>query len=277
MTWLRLFGSYFLYSEAIMESKQDTQNNPRRVSISPDFITVLNDILTANTEVGLHHHDWGQLNVINSGMIETNIDNGNSLIAPWQYAIWIPAGVGHSSHNQKITEYCSICIPEKFCDKLPKEACIINLSEIGRAIINSMLKHQITYLSGNKGQNLANVLLDQLEDASKAMNYIPNSEDKYLSPILRYLKEKPGSNRTLNEWAEKVYTSEKTLSRKFKNELHMSFREWRSRLRFLHSLSLLKTKMTVQEISYLLGYNNPSSFIVMFEKLSGTTPDKYRK
>ncbi len=57
----------------------------------------------------------------------------------------------------------------------------------------------------------------------------------------------------------------------------MPFREWRSRLRFIHSLSLLKTSMTIQEIAWQLGYGNPSSFIIMFEKISGTTPDRYRK
>nr|HAS1318256.1 hypothetical protein [Enterobacter hormaechei] len=63
------------------------------VSISQEHITILNDVLTAHTEVGLHNHAWGQLNVINSGMIETDIEGDITLLAPWQYAIWIPAGL----------------------------------------------------------------------------------------------------------------------------------------------------------------------------------------
>lgn len=247
------------------------------VSISQEHITILNGVLTAHTEVGLHNHAWGQLNVINSGMIETDIEGDITLLAPWQYAIWIPAGLNHSSHNLKTTEYCSICIPLKLCNNLPEKACIINLTEIGRAIINTILTKNISYLSGRKGESLATVFIDQLEDASKAMNYLPNSKDKYLQPILSYLKVNPGSNRTLNEWANIVFTSEKTLTRKFKSELNMSFREWRARVRFLNSLPLLRTEKTIQEISYLLGYSNTSSFIIMFEKLSGTTPEKYRK
>ncbi|MEQ9832499.1 AraC family transcriptional regulator [Pectobacterium versatile] len=253
-------------------------NEPRtNIDISQDNITILNDVLTAHTEVGLHKHAWGQLNVINSGMIETDIEDGVTLLAPWQYAIWIPAGLNHSSHNLKTTEYCSVCIPLVFCDNLPKKACIINLSEIGRAIINTVLRNNISSFSGKKEENLAAVFIDQLEDASKEMNYLPNSKDKHLQPILNYLKSNPDSNRTLREWATIVYTSEKTLTRKFNSELNMPFREWRARLRFLNSLPLLKTEKTIQEISYSLGYSNASSFIIMFNKLSGTTPEKYRK
>ncbi|MDO2398488.1 helix-turn-helix transcriptional regulator [Enterobacter hormaechei] len=260
-----------------MKVNEFFNENLTDISISEDSITILKDVLTAHTEVGLHNHAWGQLNVINSGMIETDIEGGITLLAPWNYAIWIPSGLDHSSHNLKITEYCSVCIPINLCENLPKEACIINLTEIGRAIINTILRNNTSHLSGKKGGNLAAAFLDQLEDASKEMNYLPNSKDKYLKPILDYLKSNPDSNRTLHEWANIVYTSEKTLTRKFKSELNMSFREWRARLRFLNSLPLLKTNKTIQEISYSLGYSNTSSFIIMFDKLSGTTPEKYRK
>ena len=260
-----------------MKTNDLTSRVASMANISHENITIINDVLTAHTEVGLHSHTWGQLNVINSGMIETDIEVDIPLLAPWQYAIWIPAGLNHSSHNLKTTEYCSVCIPLKFCTNLPEKACIINLTEIGRAIINTILNNNVSCLSGRKGDSLATVFIDQLDDASKAMNYLPNSKDKFLQPILSYLKMNPGSNRTLNEWADIVFTSEKTLTRKFKSELNMSFREWRSRLRFLNSLPLLKTDKTIQEISYLLGYSNTSSFIIMFDKLSGTTPEKYRK
>lgn len=60
------------------------------LNISDEYISVLSASLTANTEVVLHKHDWGQLNVINIGVMEININNEENLIAPWQYSVWIP-------------------------------------------------------------------------------------------------------------------------------------------------------------------------------------------
>ncbi len=246
------------------------------MDISANTLTILNAVLTANTEITPHTHNWGQLNFINNGVIEINIDNEYNLIAPWQYAVWIPPGVLHSSFNKKNTDYCSISIPANLCHRLPQKTCILEMSEVTRSIIKDLLYRKITALSDRRGINLSQVIIDELATSSTTFTYLPGTDDKYLRPVLDFLKENPGDNRTLNEWAQKVYTSEKTLSRRFKDKLHMPFREWRSRLRFLHSLPMLKTDMTIEEISWRLGYNNTSSFIVMFSKVSGTTPERYR-
>lgn len=247
------------------------------IQISEEYISILNATLNANTEVVLHQHQWGQLNVINSGVMEININNEQNLVSPWQYAVWIPPGVLHSSYNEKNTNYCSVSVPAKFCHRLSTEPCITELSDINRSIINNVLQRKVSILCTKKDLNLSMVIIDQLEESSKKLAYLPNTEDKYIAPILEYLYKNPGDKKTLREWGKKVYASEKTLSRRFNEKLNMSFREWRSRLRFIQSLPLLKTNMTIQEVSYQLGYENPSSFIIMFEKISGTTPDRYRK
>ncbi|MDN6448552.1 MAG: helix-turn-helix domain-containing protein, partial [Enterobacterales bacterium] len=81
----------------------------------------------------------------------------------------------------------------------------------------------------------------------------------------------------LSVWAQRVYTTERTLSRRCQNELGMSFSEWRQRLRFLHALPLLEQGKTVQEVALEVGYSSSSAFIVMFQQISGTTPERYRK
>ncbi|MCC7586342.1 helix-turn-helix transcriptional regulator [Serratia sp. Lou2A] len=263
--------------EPFMKNKNYHNSLLEGLKISDEYISVLSASLTANTEVVLHKHDWGQLNVINIGVMEININNEENLIAPWQYSVWIPPGILHSSYNEKNTDYCSISIPAKYCHRLSATPCIIEVSEINRAIINDLLDRHVDILANDKDLNLSNVIIDQLEESSKRLTYLPSTTDKYISPIIEHLHNNPGDNCTLQQWGKKVFASEKTLSRRFNEKLHMPFREWRSRLRFIHSLSLLKTSMTIQEIAWQLGYGNPSSFIIMFEKISGTTPDRYRK
>ncbi|MDN6089372.1 MAG: helix-turn-helix domain-containing protein, partial [Enterobacterales bacterium] len=93
----------------------------------------------------------------------------------------------------------------------------------------------------------------------------------------RVLESCPSDNTPLSVWAQRVYTTERTLSRRCQNELGMSFSEWRQRLRFLHALPLLEQGKTVQEVALEVGYSSSSAFIVMFQQISGTTPERYRK
>lgn len=247
------------------------------MDVPAEYLSVLNAVLVDNMEILPHQHSWGQLNVISAGVMMIHINNERDLIAPWQYAAWIPPGVLHSSFNKKGAEYCSIAIPCGLCQRLPQSACILELTEINRAVINDILQRKVSALSEQSDARLALVMIDQLAKSAKTPTWLPETRDKFLSPVIEFLLDNPGDNQTLSEWAAKVYTSEKTLSRRFNEQLHMSFREWRARLRFIRSLPLLKTSLPVQEIAWQLGYSNPSSFIVMFMKISGTTPDKYRR
>ena len=94
--------------------------------------------------------------------------------------------------------------------------------------------------------------------------------------MLNELEKNPADNATLAQWATQVYTTERTLSRRCQQELGMSFAQWRQRLRFLHSVSLLEQGKTVQDVALDLGYSSSSAFIAMFQHISGTTPQRFR-
>ena len=123
---------------------------------------------------------------------------------------------------------------------------------------------------------MCRVLLDQISLAPRQNTYLPTSENKLLAPVLSALEKNPADNTSLAQWAKQVYTTERTLSRRCQQELGMSFAQWRQRLRFLHSVSLLEQGKTVQEVALDLGYSSSSAFIAMFQQVSGTTPQRFR-
>lgn len=106
--------------------------------------------------------------------------------------------------------------------------------------------------------------------------YLPSSNDKYLAPILKELELDPANNKTLEQWAQTVFTTELTLARRCQQKLGMSFRMWRQRLRFLYSISLLEQDKSIQDIAFSVGYSSVSAFITMFKNIAGVTPDLYR-
>jgi AraC-like DNA-binding protein len=98
-----------------------------------------------------------------------------------------------------------------------------------------------------------------------------------LAPVLEALEHCPADNTSLAAWAARVYTTERTLSRRCQQDLGMSFSEWRQRLRFLHAVSLLEQGKTVQDVALDVGYSSASAFIVMFQQIAGTTPERFRR
>lgn len=57
----------------------------------------------------------------------------------------------------------------------------------------------------------------------------------------------------------------------------MSFNDWRQRAKLAKAMVLLKDAISINEIAYQLGYSQGSSFIKMFRKHTGVTPEQFRK
>ncbi len=170
-----------------------------------------------------------------------------------------------------------IDISPQWADTLPQQPCIIRLSSIFNAIMADFFERNVRQPKTEKDRRLAQILIDQLELSPRQCTYLPSSKDKLLAPILQMLERNPADNTSLANWAKKRYTSERTLSRRCRQELGMSFGEWRQRLRFLHAISLLEQGKNVYEVAFDVGYSSSSAFIAMFQQLSGTTPERFRK
>ncbi|GKX60970.1 AraC family transcriptional regulator [Leminorella grimontii] len=235
-----------------------------------------NEEISADTEFVTHAHDWGQIICVKSGVIALDM-GGQRILAPSGFAVWIPAGMEHSSYNHTHTRFRSINIHLRFCQRLPLTGRVLNLSPLCNQIIDTCFEREIETIKNRTEWRLCRVLIDELAAAPAEYSYLPGSEDKYLAPILRALEASPGDKRSLAQWAKQVYTTERTLARRCSQELGMSFSEWRQRLRFLYGVSLLDQGKTVQQVALEVGYSSASAFITMFQNISGTTPERYRR
>ena len=117
--------------------------------------------------------------------------------------------------------------------------------------------------------------LDQLRSLPIAPLHLPLPTDSRLRKITERLRRNPGEQRTLSQWAALAHVSERTLGRLFRQELSMSFGEWRQQARLLASLERLALGESVTNIALDLGYEGPSAFIHMFRCALGTSPGRY--
>ncbi|MFA3779699.1 helix-turn-helix domain-containing protein [Yersinia sp. 1652 StPb PI] len=234
------------------------------------------EAFNANTEFLPHTHPYGQLICVKSGVVAMSI-GGQRFLAPPEFSVWIPAGMEHSSHNRKPMQFRAIDIAPTLCDELPLSACLINVSPIFNTIVEDCFSRGLLMPESEQDMRLAHVLIDQLRLSPVQRTYLPTSQDKLLSPILAALERCPADNTSLAQWAKRVYTTERTLSRRCQQELGMAFSEWRQRLRFLHAISLLEKGKTVQSVALDVGYSSASAFIAMFQQIAGTTPERFRR
>ncbi|MCP2229871.1 AraC-like DNA-binding protein [Erwinia aphidicola] len=229
----------------------------------------------ARTEYLPHQHRWGQVIFVKCNVLEMQVE-GERLLTPPDLPIWIPPLQQHASYNHKQAHFRTLNIAAEDCASLPPRACLLRVSPVVHAIIDECAARQLLVPESAEDRRLCAVLLDQLRQAESQQSYLPSTQDKALAPVLQALERNPADNTTLAQWAQRVYTTERTLSRRCQTLLGMSFSEWRQRLRFLHAISLLEQGKSVKEVALDLGYSSASALIVMFQQQSGTTPERYR-
>ncbi|TDC67438.1 AraC family transcriptional regulator [Actinomadura sp. GC306] len=92
--------------------------------------------------------------------------------------------------------------------------------------------------------------------------------------VARALSHDPAEPTRLDEWADRLRVSAKTLQRDFVREFGMPYTQWRTRLR-LSAARVLLDSHPVTKVAHQVGYASASAFITAFTKEYGTTPGTY--
>jgi YesN/AraC family two-component response regulator len=87
--------------------------------------------------------------------------------------------------------------------------------------------------------------------------------------------------RSLSELAKRIGVSPHHVSQVMNEKLNKNFFELLAYYRVEEAKKILsndkKNKLTVEEISEMVGYNSKTAFNNAFKKLSGKTPSEFRK
>lgn len=128
---------------------------------------------------------------------------------------------------------------------MPKHFCTLALSPLFKAIVSDLHSRAIVVPETEENLRLAEVLIDQRRLAPRDQSYIPFAEDPLLNPIPSCLRDSPGDGCSLAGWAERLHTTERTLSRRWRNVLGLSFQEWRQRCTLLGAMTPLEAGQRV--------------------------------
>jgi AraC-like DNA-binding protein len=119
------------------------------------------------------------------------------------------------------------------------------------------------------------LMLEELASLENLPLHIPMPTDRRLQNICLALLHTPDHANTLEDWAQQVGASSRTLARLFQQQLQMSFNAWRQQLRLMEALPRLLAGDSVQRVARDLGYGSARAFSAMFRRLLGENPREY--
>lgn len=233
--------------------------------------------LSAGSWTQAHRHDWVQFSYAISGVLGVHTAAG-SFFAPPQRGIWIPADLEHHVVTSTRAEMRSLYVHRHACPWADERCRVLEVTPLARELIKVFCQLPVDYPQGDtQEERLVQVLLDQLATLPEVGFSLPLPRHARLLGLCNELIEQPEQNVTLQAWAERLGTSEKTLMRLFQRETGLSFRTWRQRMRLLSSLGSLEKGDSVTSAALSCGYDSTSAFIAAFKGMFGFTPGELFK
>jgi AraC-like DNA-binding protein len=239
----------------------------------PDPISIRTVTFPAGTEFPSQRARWGKLLFPLTGIAEFVIA-GEMLLSPPSYAIWIPPGIEHRSRLRHSACFTTIYIAKGRCKGMPLEPETLAIPPVLKAIARDFAIRRVTVPNTPQDHRLAEVVLDQCRSARLHYRYLPTTHDEHLLPILAHLRQHPGDRKSLSQWARAHNTTERTLSRRWRSAMGISFQEWRQRNKLVVAIARLDQGQPVHVVAYDLGFASPSAFIAMFRQMTGASPTR---
>lgn len=227
------------------------------------------------TSFPLERHAWGQFVYSLTGVIEVTVEKIR-YSAPPEFGVWLPPETDHLAWASDETSYLLLDIDDGLCDQLPQSATVLPVSPIARVVLADLKRRQLDVPRSAEDARLLRVLIDQLAQGKPVDSYLPMSQDGALKKVLDMLCRNPADSRSLADWAKHVNVTERTLARRCKRDLGMSFVKWRQRLRISRAIAMLTEGLPVQVVARKLGYRTSSAFIAMFQDEIGATPHTFK-
>lgn len=254
----------------------------------------------------LHGHDFLEFTYVLSGQMEHILDGKHSQVTKNSYFI-VDHGTKHSYKQSGKEELCVLNIlfyPEfiertlsnfrsfkdvvnsyllKFsykslnssptgvsfddCDKKIKDALDI--------IIEEYNKKSDGYLEFIRCK-LVEILILTMRKIGKAQKNSGKSD--IIIQITDYIRSSYNKKINLTDIAESYNYSLSYISKKFSDEIGMSFTEYLQRIRIEQSCRMLETtELRVGEIASAVGYDNTKFFNEVFKNVLGLTPREFKK
>lgn len=161
----------------------------------------------------------------------------------------------------------------------PSLGIIIMTGFGSKDVVVEALRHQSNdYIEKPMAVDKTRKIIEKVLDLSEKNEYKDTgSANSKIEKVKKYLERNYNKKVTLNDAAAIVFLNPKYLSRVFKQNTGVEFKEFVLKLKIEKAKELLnKSDFSVEQMSYKLGYQNSESFIRIFKNITGKTPSEFR-
>lgn len=189
------------------------------------------------------------------------------------HALWIPAGIRHTLTVHASSVLLPMFFPVAETATTLDRITVITVDRDLRTLFLAFVQSEATII--RPAANLARQILSLIEDRPVAVTALAMPVSPPARAVAETLRFNPGDDRSVDELAESVHTSARTLERAFLAEVGTTLRRWRIRNRVEAATILLRTATNVEAVAHRVGYGDVSAFRRVFKTYVGTTPGDY--
>lgn len=243
-----------------------------------------------------HRHAWAQLAYCATGtvqvMVRANAPDAHAdqpripkqsktpeeitYIVPPSRAVWIAPGTLHAIHVLKSAEFRTLYMDASITPSGWTGCRVIVVSPLLRELVQA-LDQPNTPL---REQSISQLVMDEITHAHTQALGVPlphpQTGDKRLRALCEAVMHAPAERATLAEWAANIGASERTVARLFRDELGMSYQQWRQQAILAHALPMLASGKPVSTVAAASGYGSDSAFSAMFKAAMGQPPSQFQ-
>lgn len=215
---------------------------------------------------------FGMVLFASAGMLSAATSNGLWALAPHR-GLWVPEGLSLTLHFRRGVTVGAL--PIRDVGALPASPRMVEMTPLLRELILEAIR-----IGRHPGPNaevtwINHLLSSRICAAPEQPNRIRAPSDSRLARICDAIISDPSDNRPIDYWADKMAMSRRTLTRRFREEIGMSFSMWRQQVRLQEALVRLEMGQPITTIALDVGYECPTSFSTVFRQTFGAPPSRY--
>lgn len=206
------------------------------------------------------------------GTMRVVTEQGAWLIPPTR-GVWIPPLVKHEVFMGGEVRMRSLFIDPALAPHCLQQCCVLAVM----SLLSELILRAVQGPEHAKNPLIQLLMLEEIIQLKNLPFHIPMPNERRLQVICRALLCQPDANFSLEDWAQQVGASSRTLSRLFDQQLGMSFLAWRQQVRLMEALPRLVVGEPIQRVARSVSYGSTRAFSAMFQAALGDSPRDYVK
>ncbi|WP_139853089.1 AraC family transcriptional regulator [Acinetobacter pullicarnis] len=221
-----------------------------------------------------HSHERIQLIHTLSGVIRIQTEEG-IWISPPGRGLWIPAGKPHALLIHGQVKARGVFIDTYSRADLANECLVVSISPLLRELMSAALQIQTEIQPHSRDERLLELILDEVRLLPSLAFNLPEPKTPALVQLCQQIRENLSETWPLEQAADQLHMSSKTLARYFQKETAMNFAQWIRQAKLMQAMTDLALHKSILTIALDLGYDSPSAFSAMFKRETAMTPSEY--